>query len=111
MKRECVKYQSMVESFLAGKLSGYDRQDFIEHVKNCKTCHEELEIYHVIFSVIEELDNDSGKETSNYMASLEKKLGSGGKNDTRDKRADAAYGFLIAGVSAIIAGVALLLFG
>ena len=78
MKRDCVKYQSMVESFLAGKLSGYDRQDFIEHVKNCKTCHEELEIYHVIFSVIEELDNDSGRETSNYMASLEKKLGSGG---------------------------------
>ncbi|MBP5533064.1 MAG: hypothetical protein J6X68_03780 [Lachnospiraceae bacterium] len=45
------------------------------------------------------------------MQTLERKLGAGGKNDNRDKRADAAYGFLIAGVSAIIAGVALLLFG
>ena len=111
MKKECLKYQSMVESFLEGKLSGYERQGFIEHVKECKTCHEELEIYHVIFSVIEELNDDSGKETSNYMESLERKLGSNGKKDSRNLRVDTAYGFLIAGISAIVAGVALLLFG
>ncbi|MCR4624592.1 MAG: hypothetical protein K5795_01320 [Lachnospiraceae bacterium] len=110
MKRECLKYQSMVESFLEGKLSGYDRQSFVDHVKDCKTCHEELEIYHVIFSVINELNDESGRETSNYMETLEKKLGSNG-NDKGDTRYDAAYGFLIAGISAIIAGVALLIFG
>ena len=83
----------MVESFLEGRLSGYDRQSFIEHVKECKTCHEELEIYHVIFSVIEELDSDSDKETSNYMETLERKLGAGGK------KADAAEIYLSMSVS------------
>jgi hypothetical protein len=109
MKKECLKYQSMVESFLEGRLSGYDRQSFIEHVKECKTCHEELEIYHVIFSVIEELDSDSDKETSNYMETLERKLGSASKADSRMFGLSAAYGFAAAGLAAITAGILLLI--
>ncbi|MCR5725914.1 MAG: hypothetical protein K6G24_00460 [Lachnospiraceae bacterium] len=109
MKKECAMYQSMVEPFLEGKLSGSNRSDFIEHVKSCKVCHEELEIYHVIYSVLDELDTDSGKETSNYMASLEKKLGSGSGSDSMLFGMNAAYGFAIAGLASILAGVLLLL--
>jgi len=108
MKKECVEYQSMVESFLEGKLSGSDRQAFVEHVRRCKVCHEELEIYHVIYSVLDELEKDSGKETTNYMVSLEKKLGSASKSDSKLFGIGAAYGFAAAGIAAIAAGILLL---
>lgn len=108
MKEECARYQSMVEPFLDGKLSGSLRVNFIEHVKSCRVCHEELEIYHVIYSVLDELNEDSGKETTNYMASLEKKLGSGSKSDSIFYGKGAAYGFAAAGLAAITAGILLL---
>jgi len=108
MKKECVKYQSMVEAFLAGKLSGFERQSFVEHVKTCRVCHEELEIYHVIYSVKDELEGGPAVENSNYMASLEQMLGNVGKNKAIRISMASAYGFVIAGVAAIAAGIALL---
>lgn len=108
MKKECMEYQSMVEPFLEGKLSGSNRQDFIEHVRHCKVCHEELEIYHVIYSVLDEINTDTGKETNNYMETLERKLGSASKADSRMFGLSAAYGFAAAGLAAITAGILLL---
>lgn len=109
MKKECMEYQSMVEPFLEGKLSGSNRQDFIEHVRRCKVCHEELEIYHVIYSVLDEINTDTGKETTNYMETLERKLGSASKADSRMFGLSAAYGFAAAGLAAITAGILLLI--
>ena len=109
MKKECAMYQSMVEPFLEGKLQSSARQGFVEHVRHCKVCHEELEIYHVIYSVLDELEKDSGKETTNYMATLEKKLGSGAGSDSRLFGIGAAYGFAAAGLAAITAGILLLI--
>ena len=105
MKKECMEYQSMVEPFLEGKLSGSNRQGFIEHVRRCKVCHEELEIYHVIYSVLDEINTDTGKETTNYMETLERKLGSASKADSRMFGLSAAYGFAAAGLAAITAGI------
>jgi hypothetical protein len=101
--------QSMVEPFLEGKLSGSNRQGFIEHVRRCKVCHEELEIYHVIYSVLDEINTDTGKETTNYMETLERKLGSASKADSRMFGLSAAYGFAAAGLAAITAGILLLI--
>ena len=109
MKKECAMYQSMVEPFLEGKLPGSQRQGFIEHVRRCKVCHEELEIYHVIYSVLDELEKNPDKETTNYMASLEKKLGSGSGNESKLFGIGAAYGFAAAGLAAIAAGIIMLL--
>ena len=109
MKKECAMYQSMVEPFLEGKLTGTSRQGFVEHMRHCKICHEELEIYHVIYSVLDELEKDSGKETTNYMATLEKKLGSGNGSESSIFGIGAAYGFAAVGLAAITAGIILLL--
>ncbi len=109
MKKECMEYQSMVEPFLEGKLSGSNRQGFLEHVRRCKVCHEELEIYHVIYSVLDEINTDTGKETTNYMETLERKLGSASKADSRMFGLSAAYGFAAAGLAAITAGILLLI--
>lgn len=74
MEKECSRVQGMIESFLSGKLYGVDRQSFVSHVRSCKVCRDELEVYHVIYSVVEQLDNDEMDEDSDYIGSLEKKL-------------------------------------
>ena len=108
MKKECSVYQSQVEQFLDGSLTGFDRQNFVEHVKKCRFCHEELAIYHVIYSVVDELNDDSGEETTNYMATLEKKLGTVSRWDAIMTNVSAAYGFVIAGLIFVAAGFFLL---
>ena len=100
----------MVEPFLDGRLSGSERQNFVNHVKHCKVCHEELEIYHVIYSVMEELDDESGEETTNYMASLERKLGTSGSKEGSGIRIGAAFGLLLLGAVALVSGLMIMLF-
>jgi hypothetical protein len=109
MKKECTRYQSLVEPFLEGKLTGFERQSFVEHMKKCKICHEELEIYHVIYSVVDELNDDSGEETNNYMATLEKRLGTVSRKDAIFTNVKAAYGFIALGLISIAAGIVLLI--
>ena len=109
MKKECTKYQSMVEPFLEGRLSGSERQGFVEHVKRCKVCHEELEIYHVIYSVMDELDNESEKETTNYMATLERKLGNSGKSENNVRNVAVYYIIFLLGIVAIVLGLIIML--
>ncbi len=74
MNNDCYQVQSMVESFLAEKLSASDNIMFINHVQKCKACMDELEVYHVIYSVAAQLDNEKGNESSDYIAELHKKL-------------------------------------
>lgn len=82
MDGKCREIQSKTELFLADKLHGAERQEFVSHVKNCKSCRDELEFYHVIYSVVDHLDNESASGSSDYIASLERKLGI---VDTKDK--------------------------
>ena len=55
------------------------------------------------------LNTDTGKETTNYMETLERKLGSASKADSRMFGLSAAYGFAAAGLAAITAGILLLI--
>ena len=71
---DCSKVQSMIEPFLKDQLSNADKDGFISHVRTCRSCHEELEVYHVIYSVIDQFDTDSEDENIDYMATLEQKL-------------------------------------
>lgn len=71
---DCSKVQSMIEPFLKNELSNADKDSFISHVRTCRNCHDELEVYHVIYSVIEQFDNNTEDENIDYIATLEKKL-------------------------------------
>lgn len=75
MDIKCRKIQGMIEAFLDDRLHGAERQEFVTHVRGCKACRDELEVYHVIYSVVEQLDNDRIDEDSDYIGSLERKLG------------------------------------
>ena len=71
---DCSKVQSMIEPFINNELGDSDKDGFISHVRTCKACRDELEVYHVIYSVIEQLDNNTEDENIDYMATLEQKL-------------------------------------
>lgn len=80
---DCTKVQSMIEPFLNDELGDADKNFFINHVRSCKACRDELEVYHVIYSVVEQLDNNTEDENIDYMKTLEDKLN---KSQTKVKR-------------------------
>lgn len=65
----CQNAQSMVLNFINNKLDKEETRAFIEHVRDCKDCWEELEIYYVMLVGLKQLDE--GKELA---ADFRKKL-------------------------------------
>jgi len=106
----CSKIQGEIEAFLADKLNGVERQEFVDHVRGCKLCRDELEVYHVIHSVVNQLDNNTTEEDQDYIKSLEKKLNdsdNAGKKWRRTNKIITLVG--VVGIGLIVAGILLLL--
>ncbi len=49
--------QSYIMPFIEGKVPDNKQEDFVIHMKNCKKCHEELEIYYTLLVGMKQLDN------------------------------------------------------
>ena len=65
----CQNAQSMVLNFINNKLDKEETRAFIEHVRDCKDCWEELEIYYVMLVGLKQLD-----EGEELAADFRKKL-------------------------------------
>ena len=57
----CQNAQSMVLNFINNKLDKEETRAFIEHVRDCKDCWEELEIYYVMLVGLKQLDEREAK--------------------------------------------------
>lgn len=53
----CQNAQSMVLNFINNKLDKEETKEFIEHIRDCKDCWEELEIYYVMLVGLKQLDD------------------------------------------------------
>ncbi len=62
---DCKSAQQMIMPYIEHKLSDRETEDFIEHVRGCKACSEELEVYFTIYYALEQLDDDS-RDQDNY---------------------------------------------
>ncbi len=58
----CLEAQSNIMSFIDKKLPGDTASDFVKHMRYCKNCREELEIYYTLLTGMRQLD--SGEELS-----------------------------------------------
>ena len=58
----CQNAQSMVLNFINNKLDKEETRAFIEHVRDCKDCWEELEIYYVMLVGLKQLDVEIERE-------------------------------------------------
>ena len=65
----CQNAQSMVLNFINNKLDKEETKEFIEHIRSCKDCWEELEIYYVMLVGLKQLD-----EGEELAADFRKKL-------------------------------------
>jgi hypothetical protein len=72
--------QSYIMTFIDGKVPANRRNDFVLHMRNCKRCHKELEIYYTLMVGMRQLDNnesicrDFGKSLDGDLSRLGSKV-------------------------------------
>lgn len=55
---DCKTAQSMVTPYIRRELDDRELEEFLEHIGECRECHEELEIYFTIHFALQKLDED-----------------------------------------------------
>ncbi|SNU05540.1 hypothetical protein SAMN06297422_10436 [Lachnospiraceae bacterium] len=65
--------QSYIMPFIDGKVPANRRNDFVLHMRNCKRCHKELEIYYTLMVGMRQLDNNQVL-SSDFDRDLENEL-------------------------------------
>ena len=65
--------QSYIMPFIEGKVPEAKQMEFVMHMRNCKSCHDELEIYYTLMTGMQIL-SDSEAPSGNFQRDLEVKL-------------------------------------
>ena len=72
----CMEAEKMVIPYINDQLSVTELEDFIEHIKTCENCREELEIHYMVDVGLKKLDEADG--TYDIVGDLKRKLESSG---------------------------------
>ncbi|MBR0381523.1 MAG: zf-HC2 domain-containing protein [Eubacterium sp.] len=56
---DCRKTQSLMQAFIDYRLDDDETVDFIDHIRACPKCSEELEIYYTMLNGLRQLENGS----------------------------------------------------
>jgi len=76
----CQDIQKLVTVYIKKELHGKKLEEFMEHIKTCKDCYEELEIYYTIQFALRQLDNneqvtyDVREHLAEHLHQTEKKI-------------------------------------
>ena len=64
----CLEAQSKIMAFIENKLPDDELREFIKHVRSCKNCYEELDIYYTLIVGMKQLDESDNicKENSKF---------------------------------------------
>lgn len=68
----CREAEQLVEPYINNELSGRKLEAFMEHIKSCSACYEELEINFTLYAAIWELDNNPNASYNIKSMFLEK---------------------------------------
>ncbi len=69
----CSKAQSLITPFINDKLELKELEEFISHVRTCKECREELEVYYALLTAMKQLDEDQNL-SDDFSLELSEKL-------------------------------------
>ena len=69
----CEMAQGKITPFINDQLTVPEMEEFIQHVKNCRACKDELAVYYALITAMKQLDEDSDL-SDDYIAELEEKL-------------------------------------
>lgn len=70
---KCEKVQECVDAHIRHTLPDREQREFIEHVKQCTECYNELETYFIVDQAIRYLDEE-GEESYNIKQLLDEDL-------------------------------------
>ncbi len=73
MKKTCRDFQKQVQPFINHQLDDQELKDFLEHIKTCKKCADELETYYIVDYSLKYLDNDT-THSYNIQQMLQERL-------------------------------------
>ena len=88
----CLEAQSKIIAYIENKLERNDKQEFLVHVKNCKECREELNIYYTMIEGMRQLDENEPL-SKDFDADLEKRMSQ--ELNTNRKKKDAIRGSVL----------------
>ena len=58
---KCADALSKIDDYIANRLSRRELEDFLEHVKTCRECYDELEIHYIISVGMKYLEEENPK--------------------------------------------------
>ena len=73
-KLSCVEAQHLIKEYLSEELNVKEAEQFVKHMRSCKTCREELEEYYAFYSALMQLDTKDDLEKGNFFMNIEKRL-------------------------------------
>ncbi len=69
----CDKNQKLITPFINDELDNNELEDFLNHLKSCSECYEELEVYYTLLTAMKQLD-DEEKLSNDFRLELSTKL-------------------------------------
>lgn len=69
----CREVQAVIPKYVQEQLDIKTLEAFLQHIKNCPDCKEELEVYDIVFTGIKRLDEDENIAV-NYHTEFENKI-------------------------------------
>lgn len=69
---DCIEAQGLINQFIDDKLDEKTLTEFLEHVKHCPSCYDDLEATYTVMAVIRLLDEE--EETSDYLKALNHRI-------------------------------------
>ena len=69
----CLEAQSKIMAFIENKLPDDELREFIKHVRSCKNCYEELDIYYTLIVGMIQLD-ESDNISTDFKNALDRHL-------------------------------------
>ena len=71
---KCKEVQSKILPFFQGELEVKQLEPFLEHIENCETCREELEVYYTLYIAMQMLEDKQNTVSANGKIDLEREL-------------------------------------
>ena len=100
--------QSYIMPFIEGTIPDNKQEGFVMHMKNCKKCHDELEIYYTLLVGMKQLD-DRVELSSDFNRDLEDALNAMGHHVR--KRKNFKFSAFSVFMAALVLGVGLVYVG
>lgn len=71
---DCKTAQEKIMPYIRRELCDREAEEFIEHIRECKACSEELEVYYTIYYALEKLEDDEDQGSFDIKKLLQKDI-------------------------------------